>query len=253
MGRLDGKVAIVTGAASGIGRATAILFAAQGASVVVADRDEDGAQHVADVIRRCGGLAVPVGVDVASPDEVEGMVQTAESTFGRLDVIVNNAGIEGKQGPTADCTLENWDTVIGINLRGVFLGMKYAIPALLRAGGGAVINMASVAGMVGFAGIPAYCASKGGVIQLTKAAALEYGKQGIRVNAICPGVIHTPMIDRFTGGAGEAGLQAMEAMEPIGRLGKPEEVAQMSLFLASDESAFCTGAPFLVDGGFVAI
>ncbi|HZP25744.1 MAG TPA: glucose 1-dehydrogenase [Dehalococcoidia bacterium] len=253
MGRLDGKVAIVTGAASGIGRATALLFAAEGAEVVVADRDEEGARHVVEEIEAARGLAVALKVDVSSPSGVLDMVHTTETNFGKLDVIFNNAGIEGEQGLTADCTLENWDKVIDINLKGVFLGMKYAIPAMLRNGGGTIINNASVAGVVGFAGIPAYCASKGGVIQLTKTAALEYAKQGIRVNAVCPGVIMTPMIRRFVSASGADGLHAMEAMEPIGRLGKPEEVAQVVLFLASDESAFCTGAPFLVDGGFVAV
>lgn len=253
MSRLAGKVAIVTGAASGVGRATALLFATEGARVVAADVDKTRGDTVVQEITGAGGDAVFVRVDVSSPEQVEALVRTAVETYGKLDVIFNNAGIEGQQGSTADCTVENFDRVISINLKGVFLGMKYAIPAMLRNGGGAIINTASVAGLVGFVNIPAYCASKGGVLQLTKTAALEYGKQGIRVNAICPGVIATPMIDRFTETAGEAGRQAMEAMEPIGRMGKPEEIAQMALFLASDESAFCTGAPFIVDGGFVAI
>ncbi len=253
MSRLAGKVAIVTGAASGIGRATALLFAAEGAKVVAADVDKARGDTVVQEIASAGGDAVFVRVDISSPEQVEALVRTAVETYGKLDVIFNNAGIEGQQGSTADCTVENFDRVISINLKGVFLGMKYAIPAMLRNGGGSIINTASVAGLVGFVNIPAYCASKGGVLQLTKTAALEYGKQGIRVNAICPGVIATPMIERFTETAGEAGRQAMEAMEPIGRMGKPEEIAQMALFLASDESAFCTGAPFIVDGGFVAI
>lgn len=253
MSRLAGKVAIVTGAASGIGRATALLFAAEGAKVVAADVDKARGDTVVQEITSAGGDAVFVRVDISSPEQVEALVRTAVETYGKLDVIFNNAGIEGQQGLTADCTVENFDRVISINLKGVFLGMKYAIPAMLRNGGGSIINTASVAGLVGFVNIPAYCASKGGVLQLTKTAALEYGKQGIRVNAICPGVIATPMIERFTETAGEAGRQAMEAMEPIGRMGKPEEIAQMALFLASDESAFCTGAPFIVDGGFVAI
>ena len=251
MGKLDGKVAVVTGAASGIGRATAILFASEGAKVVLADWDERQGSRVADELREAGHDAVFVRVDVSRPEDVEGMISTAVERYGRLDVLFNNAGIEGEQAPTADCTLENWERVINVNLKGVFLGMKYGIPAMLKGGGGAIINNASVAGIVGFAGIPAYCASKGGVIQLTKAAALEYAKQGIRVNVICPGVIWTPMVERFTAQSDET-RKALESLEPVGRFGTPEEVARLALFLASDDSAFCTGAPFIVDGGFVA-
>ena len=251
MGKLDGKVAIVTGAASGIGRATAILFASEGAKVVLADWDERQGSRVADELREAGHDAVFVRVDVSRPEDVEGMISTAVERYARLDVLFNNAGIEGEQAPTADCTLENWERVINVNLKGVFLGMKYGIPAMLKGGGGAIINNASVAGIVGFAGIPAYCASKGGVIQLTKAAALEYAKQGIRVNVICPGVIWTPMVERFTAQSDET-RKALESLEPVGRFGTPEEVARLALFLASDDSTFCTGAPFVVDGGFVA-
>jgi len=251
MGKLDGKVAVVTGAASGIGRATANLFASEGAKVVLADWDERQGSRVADELREAGHDAVFVRVDVSRPEDVEGMISTAVERYARLDVLFNNAGIEGEQAPTADCTLENWERVINVNLKGVFLGMKYGIPAMLKGGGGAIINNASVAGIVGFAGIPAYCASKGGVIQLTKAAALEYAKQGIRVNVICPGVIWTPMVERFTAQSDET-RKALESLEPVGRFGTPEEVARLALFLASDDSAFCTGAPFIVDGGFVA-
>ncbi len=251
MGKLDGKVAIVTGAASGIGRATALLFADEGAKVVVADWHEDDGRRVADEIAGRGGAATFVRVDVSKPEDVEAMVRAAVDTYGRLDVLFNNAGMEGEQAPTAECTLENWDRVIAVNLKGVFLGMKYGIAAMLRSGGGSIINNASVAGIVGFASIPAYCASKGGVIQLTKTAALEYAKQGVRVNAICPGVIWTPMVERFVGGS-EQTRGALEALEPVGRFGRPEEVARLALFLAGDDSTFCTGAPFVVDGGFVA-
>lgn len=251
MGKLDGKVAIVTGAASGIGRATALLFAAEGAKVTVADWDEAQGNQVVEEILERGGHAIFSKVDVSSPDDVKRMVDTTVQTSGHLDVIFNNAGVEGEVAPTADCTLENFDRVIGINLKGVFLGMKYAIPEMLKNGGGVIINNASVAGIVGFQGIPAYCASKGGVIQLTKTAALEYAKQGIRANVICPGVISTPMVDRFI--QTSAGIkEALEAQEPIGRFGRPEEVASLALFLACDDSTFCTGAPFVVDGGFIA-
>jgi NAD(P)-dependent dehydrogenase (short-subunit alcohol dehydrogenase family) len=250
-GKLTGKVAIVTGAASGIGRATALLFAAEGARVVAADWHPDKGQRVTEEVLERGGDAVFVQADVSSPEDMQKVVAKAVEAHGHLDIIFNNAGVEGEQAPTADCTVENWDRVIGINLKGVFLGMKYAIPEMLKNGGGVIINNASVAGIVGFQNIPAYCASKGGVIQLTKTAALEYAKQGIRVNAICPGVIMTPMVERFLGGNDQA-QQAFEALEPVGRFGRPEEVAQLALFLASDDSSFCTGAPFVVDGGLIA-
>lgn len=250
-GRLEGKTAIVTGAASGIGRATALLFAGEGARVVATDWDEENGPRVAEEILERGGDAIFIRADVSSPDDVKHVVDKAVEAYGRLDIVFNNAGIEGEQAPTADCSLENWDRVIGINLKGVFLGMKYAIPEMLKNGGGSVINNASVAGIVGFQGIPAYCASKGGVIQLTKTAALEYAKQGIRVNAICPGVISTPMVERFIGG-NEDRQKSFESLEPVGRFGLPEEVAQLALYLASEESSFCTGAPFVVDGGLVA-
>lgn len=251
MGKLSGKVAVVTGAASGIGRAAAQLFAAEGAKVVAADWDESQGEQVAEGIRASGGDTVFERVDVSQPEDVERMISTAVERYGGLDALFNNAGIEGEQAPTADCTLENWDRVIGVNLKGMFLGMKYAIPEMLKRGGGSIVNNASVAGLVGFPGRPAYCASKGGIIQLSKAAALEYAGRGIRVNVICPGVIATPMIDRAIQGAEET-RKAYEAMEPMGRFGTPEEVARLALFLASDDSSFCTGAPFIVDGGLVA-
>jgi len=252
MGKLAGKVAIVTGASSGIGRATALLFADEGAAVVLADWDERGGEAALKEVRERGAPATFRKTDVSKPGDVEAMVGAAVESYGKLDVLFNNAGIEGEMNkPTADCTLENWDRVIGVDLTGVFLGMKYAIPEMLKNGGGSVINNASVAGLVGFAGIPAYCAAKGGVIQLSKCAALEYATQGIRVNAICPGVIWTPMVERATGGSAEAEA-AFKAFEPVGRFGTAEEVARLALFLACDDSSFCTGAPFIVDGGFVA-
>lgn len=252
MSKLAGRVAIVTGAASGIGEATAVLFADEGASVVVADNDEVRGKQVAGAIHDRGAQAIFVRTDVSKPDDVRAMVRVATETYGHLDVMFNNAGVEGEMNtPTADCTLENWHRVIEINLTGVFLGMKYAIPEMLKSGGGSIINTASVAGLVGFAGSPAYCASKGGIVQLTKCAAIEYATQGIRVNVICPGVVWTPMVERATGGSAET-EEAFKALEPVGRFGTPEEIARMALFLACDDSAFCTGAPFIVDGGFVA-
>jgi NAD(P)-dependent dehydrogenase (short-subunit alcohol dehydrogenase family) len=251
MGKLDGKVAIVTGGASGIGRATCLLFADEGARVVVADWNGEGARAAADEISARGGTATGLRVDVSSADEVQEMVASAVRTYGKLDVLFNNAGVEGEMAPTGDCTLENWHRVIETNLSGAFYGMKFAIKEMAKAGGGVIVNNASVAGLVGFATLPAYCASKGGVIQLTRTAALEYAKQGIRVNVICPGVIWTPMVERVTGGTTEARAQ-FEALEPVGRFGTPEEIAKAALFLASDDSTFCTGAPFIIDGGFVA-
>jgi NAD(P)-dependent dehydrogenase (short-subunit alcohol dehydrogenase family) len=250
MGKLDGKAAIVTGGAAGIGEATAILFAAEGAKVLVADW-QDG-EHVVRRISEAGGQAVYLKVDVSDAGAVQAMVRRAVDEFGRLDVLFNNAGVEGEMAATADCTLENWDRIISINLKGVFLGTKYAIPQMLRNGGGSIINNASVAGLVGFPNLPAYCASKGGVIQLTKTTALEYAAQGIRANAICPGVIATPMVERALAQLGPDARAQFEAMEPVGRFGTPEEVAHLALYLASDESAFCTGAPFVVDGGLIA-
>lgn len=251
MNELKNKVAIVTGGASGIGRATVELFTREGAAVVAADVTDEAGQQLADAIRGAGGSCTFVHADVSSEAEVEAMVQFALSHYGRLDVLFNNAGIEGDQAPTAEATTENWDRVIGVNLKGTFFGLKHGIAAMLGRGGGSIINNASVAGLVGFAGISAYCASKGGVVQLTKTAALEYAAQGIRVNCVCPGVIDTPMVQRFTHGDPVITAQ-FTALEPVGRLGRASEVAELALFLASDRSSFVTGAAIPVDGGFVA-
>ena len=248
---LKGKVAIVTGAASGIGRESALAFARAGAKVIAADITVDGGEETVRMIQQMGGEAVFVQVDVTKSDEVKGMVETAVATYGRLDFAHNNAGIEGIAGPCVACTEENWDRTININLKGVFLCCKYEIPEMLKAGGGSIVNTSSVAGLVGFGGIPAYTASKHGVAGLTKTIALDYAKENIRCNAVCPGVIHTPMIDRFTGGD-PAALEAMTATEPVGRLGKPEEIADAVVYLCSDEASFITGAAIPVDGGFVA-
>lgn len=251
MNELTGKIAIVTGGSSGIGKAAVELFAEEGAVVIIADVQDGPGQQLADELAKRGRTGVYVRCDVSKEADVQAAVTLALSQYGRLDVMFNNAGIEGDQAPTAEATLENWDRVIGINLKSVFLGTKYGIEAMLRGGGGSIINNASVAGLVGFAGIPAYCASKGGVVQLTRTAALEYATQGVRVNCLCPGVIDTPMVERFTGGSAEAETQ-MAALEPVGRMGTAREVAQLALFLASDRSSFITGAVIPVDGGFVA-
>jgi NAD(P)-dependent dehydrogenase (short-subunit alcohol dehydrogenase family) len=251
MNELKGKVAVVTGGASGIGRTAVELFAREGAAVVAADVTDDAGQQVADDIAAAGGSCTFLHVDISKESDVEAMIQMALSHYGRLDVLFNNAGIEGDQAPTAESTVENWDRVIAINLRGTFLCLKHGIAAMLPRGGGSIVNNASVAGLVGFAGIPAYCASKGGIVQLTRTAALEYATQGIRVNCLCPGVIDTPMVRRFTHGEAAATDQ-FTAMEPVGRLGRASEVAELALFLASDRSSFVTGAVIPVDGGFVA-
>jgi NAD(P)-dependent dehydrogenase (short-subunit alcohol dehydrogenase family) len=251
MGELTGKVAIVTGAASGIGRAAVELFAREGAVVVAADVSDEAGRHFVDELAKQGHTCVYAHADVSKDADVAAMVHLALSQYGRVDALFNNAGIEGEQAPTAEASLENWERVIDINLKGVFLGLKHGIKAMLRNGGGAIVNNASVAGLVGFAGVPAYCASKGGVVQLTRAAALEYATQGIRVNCLCPGVIDTPMVQRFTRDHLEAAA-ALTQLEPVGRLGRAEEVAQLALFLASDRSSFITGAVIPVDGGLVA-
>ncbi len=246
---LKGKVAIVTGGSFGIGKATAIGFARKGAKVVVADWIED-LEAVAE-IEAMGGEALFVKCDVSKSEDVKAMVAKTISRFGRIDFAFNNAGIEGISGTTTESTEENFDRTIGINLKGVWLCMKYEIPEMLKHGKGAVVNCASVAGLVGFPTLPAYVASKHGVIGLTKTAALEFVKSGIRVNAVCPGVIKTNMIDRLTGKKKEAEEQ-FATMEPIGRFGEPEEVAKAVIWLCSDEASFVTGHSLTVDGGWVA-
>lgn len=251
MGKLEGKVAIVTGAGSGIGRAAAKRFATEGASVVCADWEEGDVKETVDEIHDAGGEATYIRTDVSHVDDVKAMIRTAISRYGGLDIVFNNAGVEGEQAPTADCSMSNWDRVININLKGVFLGTKFALPEMLKRGGGSIVNTASIAGIVGFPNIPAYCASKGGVVQLTKTTALEYATEGVRVNVICPGVIDTPMVERFTGGT-EEGEAQMKEMEPVKRMGTADEVANLALFLASDDSTFCTGGVYTIDGGVTA-
>jgi len=245
----ENKVAIVTGGSFGIGRAAAIAFANRGAKVVIADWVED--HETLDSIRSSGGEAIFVKCDVSDESSVKALVEKALSTYGRVDLAFNNAGVEGHSAPTHECTMENWDRTVDVNLKGIWLCMKYEIPVMLKQGKGAIVNNASIAGLVGFANIPAYVASKHGVIGLTKNAALEYAKLGIRTNVVCPGVIKTPMIDRFTGKNKEVEKQ-FESMEPVGRLGQPEEVAEAVMWLCSDASSFVTGDAIPVDGGWTA-
>jgi NAD(P)-dependent dehydrogenase (short-subunit alcohol dehydrogenase family) len=249
MSELAGKVAIVTGASAGIGRATAVSLAAEGARVVVADVDvARGEQVVADINDK-GGTALFIRCDVTDDESVGALVTKTVERFGGLDVAFNNAGIEGAPAPTAECTPENWHRTLAVNLTGIWSCMRHEIPVMLARGGGSIVNMSSVAGLVGFATIPAYTASKHGVVGLTKTAALEYAEHGIRVNAVCPGVIDTEMVERFTGGQSEAEA-AMIATEPVGRMGHPEEIADAVVWLCSDHSSFVTGQAIAVDGGF---
>jgi NAD(P)-dependent dehydrogenase (short-subunit alcohol dehydrogenase family) len=251
MSSMDGRVAIVTGGSAGIGRATALTFARAGASVALADVHADTGDRVRKEIEQIGGRAMFLETDVADPAAVARLVGETVSAFGRLDYAFNNAGIEGAPAPTADCTLENWNRTLSVNLTGVWLCMREEIPRMLETGGGAIVNNASVAGLVGFANIPAYAASKHGVVGLTKTAALDYATAGVRVNAVCPGVIDTEMITRFTGGDAQA-LADLTITEPVGRLGTPAEIASAVLWLCSDGASFVTGQALAVDGGFVA-
>lgn len=246
------KIALVTGAASGIGRSTALAFADQDCTVVVSDvSDELGAETV-QMIEERGGRGTYIHCDVSSPDDVDNLFDEIENRWGHLDYAFNNAGIEGEMGkPTGECTLENWKRVIDINLTGVFLCLKREINMMTARGEGAIVNMSSVAGLNAFEGIPAYTASKHGVIGLTKTAAVEYADSGVRINVVCPGVIDTPMIDRATGGDEDTERQYV-AMEPIGRMGEPEEIAAGVLWLCSDEASFVQGEPLVIDGGFLA-
>ena len=250
-GTLDGKIALVTGGASGIGRATALTFAREGAKLIIADMNEDGGQQTVHMITENGGDATFVQVDVTSATEVEAMISKTVETYGRLDCSFNNAGVgTPSRVPTADYTEEQWDYVLSINLKGVWLCMKYEIPQMLKQGGGVIVNTASVAGLVGLPTSSAYVASKHGVVGITRTAALEYAKQGIRVNCVCPGYIETPMTERSRNDPERMAL--MIAKEPVGRLGKPEEIAEAVVWLCLDAASFVTGHTMTVDGGYMA-
>lgn len=251
MGALDKKVALVTGAASGIGRQSALAFARAGAKVVVSDVTVDAGEETVKMIKDAGGEAFFVKADVSKAADVTALIAKAVEKYGKLDCAHNNAGIEGVPAPLCDCTDENWDKTIAINLTGVYLCCKAEVAQFLKQGGGCIVNTASVAGLVGFGGLPAYTASKHGVNGLTKQIALDYAKENIRVNSVCPGVIQTPMIDRFTGGD-PAVVKTFEDMEPVGRMGQPEEIATAVVWLCTDEASFVTGINLPVDGGFIA-
>lgn len=252
MGRLGGKVAIITGAASGMGRATAVRFAGEGAKIVIADLNKEGGESAARDCRENGSDAVFQKTDVSAEADIKAAVDRAVKEFGRLDIIYNNAGLGGAVGPIEQIEIENWNRTMGILLTGVFLGIKHAVPEMRKAGGGSIISTASIAGIQGYAGIHAYSAAKAGVINLTRSAATELAKDKIRVNCICPGGINTPLIYGNIPGGENTSAQFLSKMQPMQREGRPDDIANMALFLASDESEWITGAAMVVDGGYTA-
>lgn len=251
MGQLQDKVAVITGAGSGIGKATALLFAKEGAKVTVSDINETHGNEVAELIKKNGGDAIFVKANSASPEDNERLVKETVEKYGALHISVNNAGIGGESNKVEDMSVEGWEKVIAVNLSGVFFGMKYQIPAMLNAGGGSVINIASILGQAGFANSAGYVAAKHGVVGLTKTAAWEHGTENIRVNAIGPGFIYTGMVNEET--MGKEAITHLESKHAFGRLGSPEEIAAMCLFLASDTASFVTGSYYAVDGGYLAV
>lgn len=247
---LDGKVVLVTGGGSGIGQAACHLYAREGAKVVVSDIDEKGSNETCRAIREMNGEAAFVRADVANPSDCQVLVNTTLEKYGRLDIAFNNAGIGGEANDTGEYSVEGWQKVIDINLSGVFYCMRYEIPAMLKTGGGAIVNMASILGQVGFSKSPAYVAAKHGVVGLTRTAAIEYAQQGLRINSVGPAFIHTPLISGL-----EQNTQIRDyliSLHPMGRLGESEEVAELVIWLSSDKASFVTGAYYAIDGGYLA-
>src|ERR1700736_1731950 len=251
MNEFDGKVALVTGGGSGIGRATALALAREGAQVVIGNRNVQRGEETVSMIRDAGGTATFKRTDVLVAAEIEALVDHAVKTYGALDLAFNNAGVEGAAAPLIEQTEANYDEVMGVNVKGVWLSIKYEIPRMLERGGGAIVNCSSVAGLIGFPGIGIYVASKHAVIGLTKTAALEYSAQGIRINAVNPAVIDTEMVDRLTDGMNMK-KDDLTTFHPIGRIGRVEEVAEAVLWLCSSKSSFVTGHSLIIDGGFTA-
>ena len=254
MKRIEGKAAIVTGGALGIGRATCELLAREGATVAIVDLLDAEGRELADRIGRAGGRAAYWRADVATESDIERVFREIGEAFGRIDVLVNNAGISGANKPTHELTEAEWDRVQAVNVKGVFFCTKHAIPWMLRAGGGSIVNLSSIYGLVGAPDAPPYHASKGAVRLMSKTDALLYAKQGIRVNSVHPGFIWTPMVEKFLRSQGEVAKlrRALDALHPLGRVGEPEEVAYGILYLASDESKFVTGSELVIDGGYTA-
>lgn len=247
MKELENKVAIVTGAGSGIGRAIAMRFASEGSKVIVSDIVEKGAQETISQIKKQGGEAFFIKADTANPKDHQMLVEQAVSHYGSLDVAVNNAGIGGPSAPIDQYPIDGWDKVIAINLSGVFYGMHFQLQQMLKAGGGSIVNMASILGMVGFPNSVGYVAAKHGVVGLTKNAAIEYASKNIRVNAIGPGFVSTPLLDN---NLDEATMKMLSSLHPIGRLGRPEEIAELALWLSSPKASFVTGSYYTIDGGY---
>jgi NAD(P)-dependent dehydrogenase (short-subunit alcohol dehydrogenase family) len=253
---MAGKVALITGGSSGIGRSASLLFAREGVRVVVAARRTDEGEETVHMIREAGGDACFVRADVAQAAAVQALVTTCVTRYGRLDYAVNNAGIEGSIVPMIDYTEDDWDAIIAINLKGVWLCMKAEVLQMQQNGGGAIVNVASIGGLIGFPRMGPYVATKHGIIGLTKTAALEYAAHNIRVNVLCPGLIDTPMADRFVEGMHAGGIDAEQilmSLAPIKRRGTPEEIAEAAVWLCSDAASYVTGHSMVVDGGFMAI
>src|SRR5689334_19119294 len=249
MKTLNNKVAIVTGGGSGIGKAISLLYSSEGAKIVVSDLNEQAGIETVNEIKSKGGEAIFVKADTSKPDDSKNVVDQAVKSFGGLHIAVNNAGIGGPLKPIGEYPIDGWEKVISINLSGVFYGLRYQIPAMLASGGGNIVNIASIMGMVGTSNSGAYVAAKHGVVGLTKAAALEYANQNIRVNSIGPGFIVTPLL---TNTLDETAMKGLVGLHPIGRLGKAEEIAELALFLNSDKASFTTGAYYNADGGYLA-